>query len=475
MIKILCVADGALNFRKKAAERLSLNIFLELLRDNNYFPFPFVINTAHRREVTCADYPCFEFTSETLEICKYDVLFLFGFEHEEKLKLTKNELRCIETFMKEGGGVFGAGDHKEMGRALCGDIPRLRKMRKWVNSESPPELYSAKRNSTTQPGPNGKYDLRDQADSVPQTIYPYFLKAERKQTPHKLLCHPRQDINIITSFPDHGHEGECNSPQDVCHDEKFSFLDDNKSYEFPRTDEPAIKFEAVAASMSSGGGYDGFDRLEPKKFIAITAYDGHKAGCGRIVADSTWHHFVNGNLNGRGKESLKRIMRGYYINIADWLTPAKKTKEASVRKILHAMTQYPFVELHTSINAKGFHDKAKIGYALEQTLRYEMSECDIDILIMNLRKSLSGGTITLKQTSLNVGPELKKYFPTELLERHVALGAVVNSVFEGRQKRGFDDDLPFDEISKSINESISDLNKIYLTPLNEVFLPKNTQ
>ena len=37
---------------------------------------------------------------------------------------------------------------------------------------------------------------------------------------------------------------------------------------------------------------------EAHSFGAISAYDGHRAGVGRVVCDATWHHFINVNLIG---------------------------------------------------------------------------------------------------------------------------------------------------------------------------------
>ena len=37
----------------------------------------------------------------------------------------------------------------------------------------------------------------------------------------------------------------------------------------------------------------------PKRFGAIGAYNGHCVKIGRVVVDSTWHHWFDVNLNGR--------------------------------------------------------------------------------------------------------------------------------------------------------------------------------
>ena len=39
--------------------------------------------------------------------------------------------------------------------------------------------------------------------------------------------------------------------------------------------------------------------------VGQATYDGHRADVGRVVCDSTWHHFVNVNLTGifEGREN----------------------------------------------------------------------------------------------------------------------------------------------------------------------------
>jgi hypothetical protein len=77
----------------------------------------------------------------------------------------------------------------------------------------------------------------------------------------------------------------------------------------------------------------------PKLFGAISAWDGHRVGRGRVVCDATWHHFININLDGSGAVAAPGNNRNglrdaslnftqdfhqiaqYYRNILDWLVP----------------------------------------------------------------------------------------------------------------------------------------------------------
>jgi hypothetical protein len=73
-------------------------------------------------------------------------------------------------------------------------------------------------------------------------------------------------------------------------------------------------------------------------FGTIAVYDGHIVNIGRVVTDSTFHHFVNVNLNGAGSNSLDPIKQkaftasptgqehyeqftAYFRNIAIWIAP----------------------------------------------------------------------------------------------------------------------------------------------------------
>ncbi|MBK8078289.1 MAG: hypothetical protein IPK24_22770 [Kineosporiaceae bacterium] len=55
----------------------------------------------------------------------------------------------------------------------------------------------------------------------------------------------------------------------------------------------------------------------------ISVYDGHQAGVGRVATDSTWHHWMDVNINvisAANTIDWQKISR-YYINLAVWLNP----------------------------------------------------------------------------------------------------------------------------------------------------------
>ncbi|MEO7860214.1 MAG: hypothetical protein ABIU05_07170 [Nitrospirales bacterium] len=55
----------------------------------------------------------------------------------------------------------------------------------------------------------------------------------------------------------------------------------------------------------------------------ISVYDGHRAGVGRVATDSTWHHWMDvniDNMKAANNDDWKKISR-YFINLAVWLNP----------------------------------------------------------------------------------------------------------------------------------------------------------
>ncbi|MEZ5412639.1 MAG: hypothetical protein R2761_31690, partial [Acidimicrobiales bacterium] len=120
----------------------------------------------------------------------------------------------------------------------------------------------------------------------------------------------------IDVLPDHAHESVC-----------YGGADTRQTADFPA----GLRPEVVAWSVSAGRYLNDVNKppTTPKLFGAISAYDGHLAGQGRIVCDATWHHFVNLNLlglqdpPGTFTDDFHQIA-AYYRNILDWLTPPQR-------------------------------------------------------------------------------------------------------------------------------------------------------
>jgi hypothetical protein len=78
--------------------------------------------------------------------------------------------------------------------------------------------------------------------------------------------------------------------------------------------------EIIAYGLTSHGD-------TPRRFPMVGVYDGEPVRVGRIVVDSTWHHWFSMNLVGLRKLSpgYYAAMQDYYRNIALWLaTPAQR-------------------------------------------------------------------------------------------------------------------------------------------------------
>ena len=235
----------------------------------------------------------------------FDQVWLFGYSGAN---LDADEIAELTTFMNRGGGVFATGDHEMLGFGLCGAIPRVRGMREW----SAIPMVVERIDTVTNPGTNGTYQFSDQGDRFPQRIHPVFVGSGSAWAPHPLLRAAR----VIDVLPDHPHESVC-----------YGGADTRSTGDFPAGFLP----EVVAWSVSAGRYLDdvGKPPTTPKLFGAISAYDGHPAGQGRIVCDATWHHFVNLNLlglqdpPGTFTEDFHQIA-AYYRNVLDWLTPPQR-------------------------------------------------------------------------------------------------------------------------------------------------------
>ena len=272
------------------------------------FDQPFTVG---RRERTLAD---------------FDVVMFFSIEGGEPDTAHAAEAEAIARFMEDGGGFFATGDHANLGAPLCGIIPRVRSMRRWWAGTSPageptaPPPFGSTRHDTTRAGPDGITHFEDQSDEVPQPIKPKLYLAayggglhfgKVKMLPHPLLCSPEGRITVL---PDHMHEGWCEVPDNLA--ARTFTLGGNDVREYPDyvpADAPAgyVAQPLAPEVVATGEVLDGVttpaldpdhhpddtDPAEGKVFGVIGAWDGHRVGRGRVVVDSTWHHFFDINLS----------------------------------------------------------------------------------------------------------------------------------------------------------------------------------
>ena len=335
--KILMVTDG-LDF---GTDGFGLSEFVTIVKNAGH-----TVATAHRNgsgpNLTIAGNFNFATAATAVTTANYDQLWLFG---ASTAALSAPEQTTIAQFMKSGGGVFATGDHETIGAGMGANIPRVRTMRNWGNipGVNPIPMTNPNRHDTVlDPGADNVKQFEDQADAIPQRIYPvFFSNGEPDNVASSWSVHPvlRHPSGAVDYLPDHPHESECLAPTPVAGN--FAGV----------TEWPALIPAQIAAVSISAGRFivaptasDTKPPVRPRCFGAISAYDGDAVGgavpVGRIVCDATWHHFVNVNLNGSGAgldpttglprtglyaaaiptpEYLK--IQRYYLNTVRWLAP----------------------------------------------------------------------------------------------------------------------------------------------------------
>lgn len=366
-VRVLLVTDGGLDF---SLGDFGLRTFVDVLTSQPPGPYVrFDVTVAHINQNATDEQVMaghsdversikgFKFDDpEDFAPDMYDEVWLFGIdtfysEFERgpgypSSRLSDSELRALSEFMDGDGGVFATGDHGALGVCLCGSIPRVRSMRLWGSTSGSPNLDEvsmggSRRNDTNRRGHDVTSEFDDQSDDVPQTVNPKMYTAQsgiwRYAWPHPILCGPKGPIRVM---PDHPHEGECVEPSNTSHSETF---DGYEIEEYPsgsggsaRPLPEVISTSNVPAGNTSGIVEFNFVKAatQPHTFGGICAYDGHRAGRGRVVTDATWHHFVNVNLIGEtgalppknagflatpaGQDHLETI-KTYYRNIAVWI------------------------------------------------------------------------------------------------------------------------------------------------------------
>lgn len=251
----------------------------------------------------------------------FDEIWLFGILNTDDpgadlATLSDDEVNAITRFMNERrGGVLAMGDHYTFGAPLCGRIPRVRFMRLWQRDVTPSALGPNRLDTRIKPAGFSQTEFDRQADNeferdaTPQEIRPVIYGPSsnsfltRAGYPHPLLCGPNGPIRVL---PDHMHEGRCQVPSPL--DEEFN----------------GVSPEVIAYGTNHAGS------ASIPSFGLIGTYDGDNAGFGRIVVESTWHHFVYLNVQGFAAGTTPTEIRhwqeiqAYFRNLALWLAPTEK-------------------------------------------------------------------------------------------------------------------------------------------------------
>jgi hypothetical protein len=327
--KILMVTDSGLDF---GTGGFGLSEFVTIVKNAGH-----TVATAHRNVDPNATIPgAFNFSTASPAVipANYDQIWVFGFN---TTALSAAERTTIAQFMENGGGVFATGDHETIGAGIGANIPRVRSMRNW---SSIPMVNPNRLDTVLDPGADNVKQFNDQADAIPQRIFPvFFSNGGPDNVASSWNVHPvlRHTSGAVDYLPDHPHESECLAPAPVAGN--FAGV-----VEWPTPTGGGARIPSQVAAVSVSAGRFITDTLKPpvkpRCFGAISVYDGDGAGVGRIVCDATWHHFVNINLNGSGAgldpttglprtglyaggmptpEYLK--IQRYYLNTVRWLAP----------------------------------------------------------------------------------------------------------------------------------------------------------
>jgi hypothetical protein len=304
VVKILFYADGSITF--DGGPFLGLKQVLATLSADPYHWVRFQVTTVHRAADPSAQHQGLDLAA-ALALDAFDELWIYSIQSAPGL--TATELAAAQAFMDaHQGGVLITGDHADLGQAF-GNLPRAGKMRQLPAPQAAPPVW----NTTLRSGADAVFEFSDQSDSTPQPLdLRWYWGGPFWRRPHPVLCSPLGPINI---FPDHQHEGEALAPPPT-----------------PASEWPG----GVAAEVIAWGSIIDPSGDVGRSIGVLSAYDGHSATVGRIVADSTWHHHFDINLRGLPGDptrtgfvtpgtgnwlSSATKIEHYFLNAAIWLAP----------------------------------------------------------------------------------------------------------------------------------------------------------
>lgn len=366
--RILVVVDGGISFQYNG-NNLSLETAVRVLDEMDYgFSYTRVVlatrngsqparmNVPESDRLRMPTYTGFRFNMTepdgSLTINHFDQIFLFGLlpgngalQDDSQIDAPANnptsaaEAAVLKTWMDAGGGIFATGDHDILGASMCSRIPRVRRMRKWKVADGVPPLgdifnsagvmtvdnpgdtrlrvdTNRPANAAETPGPSNPNPARimfaNQGDLVPQRIawepwYSFQSIFATYTAPHPILCHP--SLGPINVMPDHPHEGLCFT------ESEFSDPDSD----FPGGSRPKV----IAFGDALPSPPYRFEKGPQfgKHFPMISVYDGRPHNVGRVVVDTTWHHWMDINIRNMELENGDNWskIRQYFVNVASWL------------------------------------------------------------------------------------------------------------------------------------------------------------
>ena len=387
--RILFVIDGRINLTKTL-----LGFGLGYVLDTLFTTFPwwtqFRVDVAkrdgHLRDEDLGSYVVrywdFKFTNSNFNLDSYDQVWFFG-DHPNDgdvgeptdadipsfHPLENAELRLLAEWMDRGGGVFATGDHGVLGASMCSRIPRVRTMRRWTQAQGVPTIDGNTRHQTLQPNPQIQDADALERDTTLQPIELVYRRVGGQDAPHPILSSPRGPID---RFPDHMHEGEVIADGNVRLDlpldipgydrPEYPFTDPGISPSLSNDDwvlPPRPRPHVIAYGRTTNKSFtdevvqrrlitSGTPQILPthrgsKRFGLVGVYDGDAVGLGRVVVDSTWHHWFSYNLVGIATEDAPAYekMQAYYRNVAIWLATPSQRQSMLISGIWGVLTGSP--------------------------------------------------------------------------------------------------------------------------------------
>jgi hypothetical protein len=233
----------------------------------------------------------------TLAESEFDQLWLFALDTGDGL--TEKDIAGINGFHQRGKGILTTRDHQDMGCSMCGLI----------------NIGDLHYFNTKNPDPDNSRWSRDDPHTTYISWPNYYSGANgdyQKITPvtplHELLKNPNSPSGVIEFFPAHPHEGGIGVSPDQ------------------------LNAQVIAKGTSLATGRD---------FNLVVAFDGYTDTqgnrIGRVVANSSFHHFVDYNWDitkgcptfvdeppGDGMKTEPRALEDiqtYVRNVALWLSP----------------------------------------------------------------------------------------------------------------------------------------------------------
>lgn len=471
-IRILFVIDGRIML-SKSETGFGLGYVLETLEPGWAWWNEFKVDVATREE-TISDfaagghavkYTGFRFTRSDFNIDSYDQIWLFADQPNKDdgsdattdadilppYTLDDDELRIIAAWMDRGGGVFATGDHGVLGASLCSRIPRVRTMRRWTRSQEVPSLEGPRRHQTLQ----GGSDFLGEDDTVLQPVeLVYRATGSRlpflpQYRPHPVMC---SSLGPIDRFPDHMHEGDLFADDLVELDRPLDIAGYNApEYPFPTPEVLAFGSASIGEvrwrprpqiiaygyttnryyptdfELAVETGVMAAPRLFPgfsKRFGLVSVYDGTAANVGRVVCDSTWHHWLSYNLVGIASagDPAYRKMQAYYRNIGLWLAGREQRQSMLVAAAWGALIGT------APMRFTGQQNAWDMGERVLSVLGATMSPCWIDEIVASFLNLRTGASRTLSGDLKTSEPHWGA-LSGELVNRAIA-GSVCKSLYE---------------------------------------------